>query len=467
MKTDFCHFRFTVIVILACFTLPACSTLINTASTATPTAAEITAVPPTAVPPPAIRDWAVYDHVTEDGKNEYRIVGAEGHATGALALPDPPSPKRDWLLISSQASEFFAAFPQLNVFTANPTIDQQEEMSSSLLIIKIPDGKVIRDVGSLLPEGALINIGPEHQWSPDGRYFAFAAAAPGKKLAVFIYDVQQDQVRRLTDQAANLFPWDWSPDSQTILAREFTTGSTTMPADYLGVWTVGLDGHVKHLYKPATWDEFWKWKSANVFYVLDNDLGKYTNLRSVNIVTGEITELYRGQFTYVAMNPPLDEIILTFTSTGSYKVDGIEPGIFRLVGPNQLGMIVPGEYWAATYYTELGMFAGFSTDETTTGFAFDGTIRLKLGQSGDLPAPSPDGQFIIHSNELLKADGNLVTRTLNAGAGWLDDSSGFFVYIPNGMEPGKLYLYRKSTDWQPELLDSRAWGGPYVIQAGR
>ena len=363
---------------------------------------------PTAV---STGQWAVYQSVSDANVAVYRILDAGGRSIGALSLPDPVSPKRPWSLIYSPASEFIAAFPY---------IDQKDSMSSSLLIIKMPDGKVIRDVGQLLPDGTAMLVGTEHQWSPDGRYFTFSAATPGKKLDLFLYDVRKDQVRQLTDQTANLLPWAWSPDGQTILAQEYATKFITInPPDYLGVWAVDLDGKAKRLYVPTAWEDVWKWKSNTVFYVLNDDSGKLTHLRTVDTVSGQVIELYQGLFTYVTMNPPLDEVIFTFSATGYYKVEDSDPGIYRLIGQNKLEKIIDGDYSALAYYKELNMFIGFSNDGQLIGFSFEGTIRLKLPYSDIIS--SPNGQFIINGVEILTSSGSPVAGIKYGYATWLPD----------------------------------------------
>src|SRR3970282_2353391 len=51
-------------------------------------------------------------------------------------------------------------------------------------------------------------------WSPDGASVAFAAMRDGDSADVYVYDVLQDEVRRLTDEPEQAVVLGWSPDSE-------------------------------------------------------------------------------------------------------------------------------------------------------------------------------------------------------------------------------------------------------------
>jgi WD40 repeat protein len=130
--------------------------------------------------------------------------------------------------------------------------DGQSEILS-LSLIHVPDGKVVPliDVAtrSLLESHYGFLTGEcgghyyyqlyDHAWSPDGRYLAFTANISGQGLDLFSYDTDRINLRRLTNEAAEVLSIAWSPDSRTVyyisgyqMTPDFTFASFTLSAAY-------------------------------------------------------------------------------------------------------------------------------------------------------------------------------------------------------------------------------------------
>ena len=82
---------------------------------------------------------------------------------------------------------------------------------NEIVIVDAENGNIERRIDP----GAMIGALSNPSWSPDGRYIAFSGSVEGIS-DLFVYDLEADETRRLTDDKyADLQP-SWSPDGRTI-----------------------------------------------------------------------------------------------------------------------------------------------------------------------------------------------------------------------------------------------------------
>ncbi|MDZ7343225.1 MAG: basic secretory protein-like protein, partial [candidate division KSB1 bacterium] len=148
-------------------------------------------------------------------------------------------------------------------------------------------------------------------WSPDGRFIAFSALAEGM-VDLFLYDLQADSLRRLTqDLYAELQP-AWSPDGKLIA---FTTDRFTSDLSLVksGNYRVALfevnTGSItavpgfaqgKHI------NPQWSPDSKSIYFLCDRT--GITNIYRVELATGnlfQLTDLYTGVSGITASSPAL------------------------------------------------------------------------------------------------------------------------------------------------------------------
>jgi len=138
-------------------------------------------------------------------------------------------------------------------------------------------------------------------WSPDGRYLAFVAALDGPSSDLYVYDTTTDQIRRLTDGPNEAFLMSWSPDSQWILHAEVTSYAThtVLTSGYprvKTVWVASPDGSQVRKVHDAD-DEIiqaqgWLSPSVYVEQTLIFFSPYHVNIRTVDILTGELTSIF-------------------------------------------------------------------------------------------------------------------------------------------------------------------------------
>lgn len=173
-------------------------------------------------------------------------------------------------------------------------------------------------------------------WSPDGRYVAFSAIVGGLS-DLFLYDTEEDQIRRLTDDAfADLQP-AWSPDGSTIafVTDRFSTNLNTYS---FGNYRLGLidpfTGTIKALPSfPEVKNINPQWSpDGTSLYFLSNRHG-VTNAYRLSLAESkvyQITNLYTGITGITALSPALTaaanapEIAFTVYEKGDYNVYSVD-----------------------------------------------------------------------------------------------------------------------------------------------
>jgi hypothetical protein len=148
-------------------------------------------------------------------------------------------------------------------------------------------------------------------WSPDGRYVAFSAIVKGLS-DLFVYDLEEEELRRLTNDAyADLQP-AWSPDGSSIaiVTDRFSTGlSSLLFGDYVlalvdpttgAVEPVDAFNEGKHI-SPQ-----WSPSGEDLYFISDQN--GISNVYRLNLESGEtfqVTNLYTGVSGITGLSPAL------------------------------------------------------------------------------------------------------------------------------------------------------------------
>ncbi len=175
-----------------------------------------------------------------------------------------------------------------------------------LTIMNIERGNVEREVQ--LPElGEVYNP----SWSRDGRYVAFSGLVGGLS-DLYVYDLQESVLRRLTNDAyADLQP-AWSPDGSTLafVTDRFSTGLSSL---LYGNYRIGLIDASSGAVRPLqAFDEGkhinpqWSPDGQSLYFVSDQN--GISNLYRAEVASGElhqVTNLYTGISGITALSPAL------------------------------------------------------------------------------------------------------------------------------------------------------------------
>jgi len=175
-----------------------------------------------------------------------------------------------------------------------------------LSIVNVENGKKDKEV-VFSQLGEILNP----TWSPDGRFIAFSALVGGFS-DIFIYDLEEDKLKRMTDDAfADLYP-AWSPDGRYIA---FVTDrfSTDLSILSIGNYELALrDMKTGDIQKVSGFrnakniNPQWSPDSKSLYFLSDQN--GITNVYRIDLDSQkmfQVTNLYTGVSGIMALSPAL------------------------------------------------------------------------------------------------------------------------------------------------------------------
>lgn len=137
-------------------------------------------------------------------------------------------------------------------------------------------------------------------WSPDGSLLAFAGAMDGPSSDTYLYDTVTQKINRLSSGPEEVQWLKWSPDGKWILQGGAWQLGEGMSYD---IYASSRDGAtVEALSTSTSGIVAWLNDFTYLEYDSQNGLGNH-DLRSVNVQTGEIRNLWKGPFDNYAIDP--------------------------------------------------------------------------------------------------------------------------------------------------------------------
>ncbi len=249
-----------------------------------------------------------------------------------------------------------------------------------LSILNVPKDKIEREVA--LPQlGEVLNP----SWSADGRYLAFSALVGGLS-DLYVYDLEKDALRRLTDDAyADLQP-SWSPDGRRIawVTDRFTTNVGNLGYGNYRLALFDLASGAVHelpgFPKGKHINPQWAPDGNSLYFVSDQN--GIPNVYRIDVAGGDIaqvTNLYAGTAGITDLSPSLsvaskagDLSFSVYTNDGFsiYVADNPTVLAGRAVGQPLAGgdpaMLPPQERQSEVMTLKANAFFGLPND--TTGF---------------------------------------------------------------------------------------------------
>jgi Tol biopolymer transport system component len=209
----------------------------------------------------------------------------------------------------------------------------------ALSILDVAKDKEVREI-PFKNIGEILNP----TWSPDGRYIMFSAIVGGLS-DLFMYDLQQNNLIRITDDAyADIQP-AWSPDGKTVafITDRFTTNLNDLDiGEYrLALYNVEtkaiepVNGFNKGKHSSPQWSE-----DGKQLYFISDQSG-ISNIYRLDLKSDQIyqlTDLYTGVSGITSMSPAIsvaskaDRMVYSVYENSSYEIYAIDslasrPGI--------------------------------------------------------------------------------------------------------------------------------------------
>jgi hypothetical protein len=282
-------------------------------------------------------------------------------------------------------------------------------------------------------------------WSPDGRYLAFPAIKKGPASDLFLYDKENNDFHRLTDDPDGVSQIWWSPDGRWVILGE--TKNHFVPSTS-SVWAVSAStGETRLLYNAEDPypQQIYKWDGTRRFlsYGAYNDPFNpeyYYSLRLVNMAGGS-QMLFDGSFVTMEVDEGFRAVAVLIFGNDDY-----ESGTYLItLSPPSIRLLAYGQF-DLKWNSDLNLFVATTDYECETdpskrrAYDIHGNslcITPPEKPSSPTPAPqtvfpSPNGKFRITLMgfvlSLESADGTIM-RTLDESTTqviWSPDSKGFF-----------------------------------------
>jgi hypothetical protein len=246
-------------------------------------------------------------------------------------------------------------------------------------------------------------------WSPDSKHLAFVAAMDNSNTDLYLLNIADLSISRLSDENSNAARVNWSLDGRFIEYVTVNNFGTGAGMDMDAIWVYDRSqGNAKLLEQStSSGEEFVSWIDNETFYIHSwSAICSSHNLRSINAVTGSQDVILESCFSSVAYDPvgklgivAVGDLFVNACQCGdvddygTYSFGeslgmndaGIKIKKFEYINAYGVELLDPGNLFAI--YTEQGLSHLF--DET--GFP----IAIPSAVSGLKPFPSPTGDYWV------------------------------------------------------------------------
>ena len=316
-----------------------------------------------------------------------------------------------------------------------------------LQILELPSGK-IRDQFPLMNCSEQCNTDNVHwweiKWSPNGRYLAFPAILDGQSSDLYVYDIQNSNIRRLTTGPDEVGTIWWSPDGSQIIMGEIHENYYPYTSS---LWVVSLSsGDVRMLYSLDEnpypkgllgWlddERFIGYYGTTLANALDLPA---SNLSVVDISSGEVTTLFNGSFMSAILDASHETVV--FLTNDDEPREGFEGAGIYLVSTSDPQLHPLRDVRFLTWNDDLALFVTEDPCENDPA----GRKAFNYRQEWQCVHPritpeslfSPDGtwQVLLQDGFWLKTkeqESIQVSEETPTQIIWRQDSEGFF-FIAN------------------------------------
>lgn len=144
-------------------------------------------------------------------------------------------------------------------------------------------------------------------WSPDGTRLAFVAARDGNSADIYLLNLVDNAVTRLTYEAGHASGLHWSPDARFLQYMSVTSFGTGAGLGMEGLWVYDTHSNQPLLLETldSNGEEFIAWMDNSRFLITSwgQTCGGNYNLRIVDAISLEQRILVDSGFTAVAYDP--------------------------------------------------------------------------------------------------------------------------------------------------------------------
>jgi len=389
-------------------------------------------------------------------EGQIAIMDADGRGLRSLRLPGPPypylysdalSPQGDWIAFYTgttgdalDLSLNLLHLPDGGVTTVTPLLsadypaDLQTVATHFAFEVESPmapndlDLMVFRDCLKVF------------EWSPSGRYLAFAGQMDGPSSDLYILDTATFAIRRMTDDIAPLCGIRWAPDSLSLLVTDLIPESTPMGVGartlrHLPFDNPPLSGIL------ALEEGFWwvglGWVSPSQFLLgTGSDGGGPSNLRVLDLPSGSIDGIWPDMVEAYAIDFDQQLVALTSLPSGAHAAgapEGLQDGLYVSQRGQPAQLVSPEIFWRLAT-TGFAPYPILGVTNGVFAISLDGHAVRLSNMTESQSSVSPDRSWLVLYGptglEFFRSAGRAtfqVGRVAATEVLWRPDSSGLYI----------------------------------------
>ena len=294
------------------------------------------------------------------------------------------------------------------------------------------------------------------QWSPEGRYLAYARQVEGSTSDVYIYDTQTQTSWRLTYDLQRVDSIFWSDDEKWVLYRTSNPYVSSYNSALHAVRFGDTSAKQSEVLESGQWLAVRGPSPKSIFLFDVGDGFCCGNLRYINIKSGSKTLLWKGVFADYAFD--FKNQIIGLSADPSYNSNDSEPtidgGLYLISLDGSYKKISDDIYpWLEFWDAIPPRFVGYYGKGVFT-ISEDGLTKQLSKKDQQLVSISPDNNWLAvygqDGLDLFNSE-NELERTAMIGSisivQWRPDSMGLFIFADG------VYYLSMSDDNQPMLLE--------------
>jgi dipeptidyl aminopeptidase/acylaminoacyl peptidase len=304
------------------------------------------------------------------------------------------------------------------------------------------------------------------EWSPSGRYLAFAAQRDGPSSDLYILDTAGFEIRRMTNSMEPLCGINWAPDEHSLLVASIIPEATGMGPGAETLRHIALDDP-NPFEAPDLEEGYWwvglGWLSPSQFLLgTGSDGGGPSHLRVLDLPSASIHEVWPDLVESYIIDFDRQRLAFTSLPSGAHAAEapeGLSDGLYISQGGDPAQLVSPEIFWrlATTGFARYPIL-GVRPDGVFA-ISLDGHAARLSSMTESKSSVSPDHSWLVlygpEGLEFFRSPATPTIRIPGVAASevlWRPDSSG--LYFSTDSEVFLLEL--PST--QMQLLDQCAPG---------